>query len=674
MTVRSVPRRVAASVAVSVGFVVGGCLGCGTPGAGPGGAPDGGAAALPADVIEVTADSSPPPVAGPRALEAAFLGRGDAVVVAAATAPAGLAERLELLAAVVESSRARRIERLEALADESDDRLVRKTASRILEQDDAWLAGSIDAERFETFWSSFGDGVARTVGAAVQGNPVGVVRPLVEGVDGLLRPDELDALDRKQLALSRRWLVTHPDGAGLPAGAGAVRARTEELRTAVFEQELRLFDRLLEEGRLGAASAHLHVASVRRPHDEEVRRRTAALEAARADEEERRRRASAVAPKELELRLADADGFAACRRLAEDVLLGRAGSETCGELAAAAEREGWGEVAASLRRAAASWESRDPWRAVRAAEEEVEARRRRFLWTGERPETDPRARYRVAADPGGFRATDLLTPIFWVPATLARAVSLAIGRPVDDRPVVDALAAMQWTALEPADRERALRRLVDRYVDRGEAERAYTTARGVPSFDEEELAEFEDDASEAAYLRADAIPAERVRRAALAELAERSAATKGGARARERLAEFDATADERTPALPATALAPLADALGLPTHLVDGRHANGEVEPPGFRRHEDRLTWELEVDGERRRFERRIDAPLAAALAPLEAEQAWRRRVAATESFQEAHEGIPIELRAGAGLEGISVLPRLLPEVYRGRDRRFFEP
>lgn len=649
--------RGAAVVAASVvGLLAGGCTSSGSP---------------PADSIDTVepADTSD----GPRVLEMAFLGRSDVVDRAALEAPPALRERLELLAAVTAPTRTARLERLEALSDRTDDALLEKTAHHLLEQDDAWLAASIDAEQFETFWSSFGDGVARTTSAAIQGNPIGVLRPLVEGVDGLVRPDELDALDRKQLALTRRWLVSHPEGEGLPDGAAAVRDRSDELREAVFTQELRLFDRLLDEGDLDAAAAHLHVASLRRPHDEAVSERAAALEAATERRASRITAAGQVSPTEIELRLGDAEGFRACRRLAEDVLLGRADASSCSELASAADDEGWGEVAASLRRAAAAWTPADPWVSVRYAEAELSAARRRFLLTGAREDHDPTTRYRDAAVPGGFRVTDVFVPLFWVPATLARSLSLGIGRPIDDRPVVDALAALAWSSPDPDVRVRALRELVDRYADRGEDERAYTAARAVP-LEDDELADLEDDASDEAFRRADGIESDGIRRASLELVARRFESASGGESARERLAELELTAAKRAPVFPATALAPLADRLGVASQLVDGRRANGEIEPPGFRLFEDRLTWEVELNGERRTFERPLDDDLARELAPIVEEWRWRRRVAATTTFREAHEGVPVEFHAGAGFEGISFLPRLLPEVYRGRDRRFFTP
>jgi len=609
-----------------------------------------------------------------RAIEAALTGLPDFPSQGSRSLPLGLRERIELLEAVTAPARDERLARAQDLSERTADPLFEKSIQHLLAQDDAWLARSIDGERVQTFWSAIGDGVLRIGVAALQGNPIGVARPLVEGVDGLMRPDRLDALDRKQLALSRRWLVTHPSGVGLPDGAEDVQRRTRELREAVFEQELELFRVLLEDGKIDAAAAHLHVASIRQPQGARVRSGEIALEHAVERAAARVSSGMAVSPAEPELRLAADPGLATCRWIVEELLLRRADGDDVAAAASGARGAGWGDVADSLARTAARLEAEpDPWAGVVEAEAELGRRKRRYVFTGRRTSDDPTTRYAEAADTGGFVLTDIFVPLLWAPATLTRAISLGIGSPVEDGLVVDALAAVAWSTPDDAVRKEAVRRLSRRYAARGEVEEALEAARAVP-LSEAELAELAEDASRQAFDRADGEGSTAMRRAALASVTKRYPGTEAAARSDERAAELAAPEFADAIHLPPVALAPIADRLGVAPHLVDGRPLNGEIESPGFRVLADRIEWELRVEEATVHESMAFDAELAAEVAPILEEWEWRRRVARSSTFAGAHEGVPVEFRAGIGFEGVNVLPRLLPEVYRGRDRALYEP
>ena len=239
--------------------------------------------------------------------------------------------------------------------------------------------------------------------------------------------------------------------------------------------------------------------------------------------------------------------------------------------------------------------------------------------------------------------------------------------------MVDALAALAWRTPDDRLRRAAMRRLAERYADRGEAARALAAAQAVPLSDDA-LRELTDGASRAAFARAEGLSSTRARRAALADVVARFPGTEGARRAAEREVELSDPAAADAVRLPAVAMAPAADLLGVAPHLVDGRSNNGEVRAPGFVVYEDRVEWEVDVDGAAVRTSRPVDDAVAAAVNPILEEWEWRRRVARAATFAGAHEGVPVDFNAGVGLDGVTLLPRLLPEVYRGRDRALYEP
>ncbi|MBI4878102.1 MAG: hypothetical protein HY812_00360 [Planctomycetes bacterium] len=585
--------------------------------------------------------------------------------------PSGMAGRLELLNAVNWRERATWLDLMLRVQDGASDPFLERTATQLLEQDEAYFAAEMEGNRIYSGFAGFFNGVMRMGFSALTGNPVGVIRPILEGVDVLLGVGSLEALDRKQVEMYRQWLAKHPDGEGLSPDPEAIRRRVAAVDAETFAEEVLLTTKLADEGKLDAAAAHLHVAQTRRREAPEVAALGQRLEQEFTRRRERLARAVGAEPLEMELVRGAPELNERYAALVEAILL-EGGQAPFEEAAALAARAGRGDVATCARNAARLVvRSVDLEAAVRRAKSEHVERRRRFLFTGFRPDDDPLKRYQIAQEESRRSLADVLEPIFWIPATLIRVVYSAFADPIDDRPVVDALAALAWRIPPGPRRDEVLADLADRYEERGETQKALAVARLLPAAGQR-IARLEEDLAQD-VLRRSGSQEPLARRQALELILERFPKTEAAAAARAEL--DDLLTDEYAGAamIPGTALLPLAAELGIDPRLLDGREENGEMSRGGAHYLAERLLFEVERGKERERLAIAVGEGLKPRMDALAAEWEWRRRASRTATYRELHEGVPVELSAGIGSGGIGVYPRLLPEEYRGEDRALFE-
>ncbi|MFH0944962.1 MAG: hypothetical protein V2A76_07165 [Planctomycetota bacterium] len=586
--------------------------------------------------------------------------------------PTGLGDRLALLDAVCERDRGLRIGLFQDLAEETEDTLLRRTITHVLEQDDAYLAEQLEGDKVYSWFAGLFNGLLQMGYAVLNANPIGVLRPILQGVEQVLDEDGLNVRDRKQLALYRRWLLLHPDGQGLPDGAEAVSERVRKLEEQVFEEERLLTERLLAEGRQDAAAAHIQSARSRQVNEEVVRDLSNRLDQAVETRRSQLLAGLSVDPIEIELARGPTELCGAYRKLINEMLLS-GGQEQLPLVREEAVKAGREDLSRILDRVGAGQASgRDTREAIDRAHEEHSARVRRFIFTGRRPSLDPLRRYEVARDQARRTLLDFLEPIFWIPATLVRAVYAGIGHPVDDQPVVAVLAEHVWSTPEAVEREDALAELVERYEARGETAKALGAAQ-MMLLGEKQAAELRENLAAGVLRKSSGIQATSARRALLEALIRQFPDTAAARDAKEELVGLGTDVYEGAAVIPATAAQSLARELGLAPALLDGRQDNGEVASPGLRYFGDRVLFELQESGTRERRSVNVDGELRRRLDALAAEWTWRRRAARASTYEELHEGVPVELSAGIGLSGIGIYPRLLPEEYRLPDRELFE-
>ncbi|MBL8766170.1 MAG: hypothetical protein JNL94_02325, partial [Planctomycetes bacterium] len=386
-----------------------------------------------------------------RAVEASLTDRFDPAIaaeVAAADAtyvidtrkPAGVAQRVRVLEALARSGRDDRLDALDALRADAADPVFVTYVEHLLEQDDRWYALALERDSVWNVVAGFFNGILASGYALLNANPIGVVKPIVHGVDGLIRDVPLDARDRKLAALKKRM-------AKQGVASEDVVEAIAELEDATVKEELWLAERALERDRVDVAAMHWSVAHAVRPTAAEVDAMAQAI--ARRVEE----RAAAldlalrVEPRERELGLDQRDAPA---HEAAEVASARLTSDDRRLLEAPRP---------------------DVMQRVATARQRHDDERSRYVWTGRRDSHDPLRRYAEARAALHRSLLDRLEPIVWVPATLFRAVLNAFTDPVADQPLVDALAK-NANGLPQDDPRRAelLRELARRLDDRGQSE------------------------------------------------------------------------------------------------------------------------------------------------------------------------------------------------------------
>lgn len=575
---------------------------------------------------------------------------------------------LALLSAAREPDRTRRIERLDAVREDPDDEVAKRLAEGALERDPAWLAAELDSDSIYSDLASFLNGVTQTLAAAVQGNPIATLQPLVVGIEGVLHGLPLDARDRARLALERRLRL---EGLETEDGEGLAR-RVAKLRDQTAREELWLARAALDRGAFSTALAHVSVArllDVRHEEAVELGEKIAAESRATAA-----RRAAAFEVVEIPL---DADDeFAArrdaVRRLEAVFAPSPPPSAPSGEESG---RYASGCGSPGLRPTSSS---RPSYRPDPSPAERIEIAKRahsrstwRYVFTGRRDEPDPLRRH-VAARRAETRSwVDVLAPIVWLPATIVRGVYAAVGHPVDDRAILDAQA--EFVRLEPDDPARValLRELAERYERRGEHWKAVLALREAGA-DRAELEPVEERLAERMVRSEGVDPA--VRRARLEWLAAALPGTVHAESARAELAAPRvADAGKSVPVAAALAACARVSPLRVEPRLVNGDARDGEIDPPRLRIEGMVARAEVRDGGDRRELRLDLDTIQAARLHALGDEWEWRFRAARARTYPSEHSGIPVELYAGFGASGLSVYPRLLPEGYERADRRLYE-
>lgn len=551
-----------------------------------------------------------------------------------------LTSALALLDAARRRDRAQRIEILESAREDADDEVAKRLIEGALERDVVWLAEELDSDSVYSDFASFLNGVTQTFAAAIQGNPIATLQPLVVGIEGVLHGLPLDARDRARLALERRLRLEGIDS----SSADSIERRVAKLRDQTGREELWLARAALRRGAYSTALAHIAVAASLAVHGEEV---TALREEITSAARESARRLHAA-------------------------------------LDVASDPSPWGDDAAArteyVNRVESSFLESPPASFVatptpreridRARDEHARAVRR-FVFTGRREETDPLRRH-VAARRAETRSwLDVVAPIVWLPATIVRSVYAAVGHPVDDREILDAEAAFVRATGDGAERDEVLRDLADRYRRRDETWKAILALREAGA-DRDDLEPLEERLAERMMASEGVDP--ELRRVRLEWLV---AALPPGELARAAQDELDAPRiAESGKSVPLTvALDACARVSPLPveSRLANGDERDGEIDPPRLRIEGMRARAEVRESGQRRELVIELDTAQAARLHALADEWEWRFSAARAETYPMRHSGIPVEIYAGFGASGLSVYPRLLPEGYERADRRLYE-
>ncbi|MBK6938747.1 MAG: hypothetical protein IPH13_00880 [Planctomycetes bacterium] len=547
-----------------------------------------------------------------RAVEQSLVGGFDAGVVAEVAAadstyaidarrPAGVAMRVAVLEALAQEQRDARLDALDALRDDADDPVFATYVEHLLEQDERWFALALERDSVWNVVAGFFNGVLASGYALLNANPIGVVKPIVHGVDGLIRDVPFDARDRKLAALKKRMAKRGDES---PDVLEAI----EELEGATVKEELWLATRALERDRVDVAAMHWAVARALRPSASEVEAMALAIEQRVTARVLALDRALRVEPIERDLGLDQRDAPALAASATAKAQLSRDDPRLL-----AAQRA-------------------DALERVAAAEARHDDERSRFVWTGRRESHDPLRRHAEARAALHRSVLDRLEPIVWVPATLFRSVLNAFTDPVADQPLVDALARnARNLAQDDPRRAELLRKLAVRLHERGQSEQALAIGRAAGA-DANALAKYERAATKRAAERAE----ENERRAAA-------------------LASQGAT-------IPAYALAPYATRYGFAPEIVDGKRENGEVAPRGVLLEGNKLALDVEREGLVERVEVTLNDVEAKRMEALAREWGWRRKAALVETYAKLHDGWPIELYAGVGASGVAVYPRLLRE------------
>ncbi len=619
-------------------------------------------------------------------------------------AASGLAERLDVLAAVVEKDREARLDRLDAVKDAARDPLFEKLVDHMKEQDDLYLADKLEGDTVWSWVAGFFDGVMQTGFAILNANPIGAIKPIGRGLDALIQEDEPDVRDRKRVQLFRRFERQYGKDK-LPEEAKDLAKEVQRLEDANFRQEERLVDRLLDQKRIDAAAAHLHVAQTMRPAQPTTSAIAARVDAAFAEAAERLKTSLSFTPAEPGLAGAERELVDPYRGALERIAMDSIAPQDLATLAQQARSFGRAELATSLDYAAAllaaekptergaalekfrdanlkdprgaradvrrASEWFDPFAPIEAARERHRREREDYVATGKLVIRDPLRRYEVVRKEAQRSVLDALEPIFWFPATIVRSVYNGFVDPIDDRPIVDALAHFVNRSPDDPRRKDALNELVDRYERRDDPRKALALAR-LSGANPAEQKRIEDQVAASLLARIETVNSPAARRQALEKLLERYPESDVASRIREQLVQLpDIPVDGVQ--LPPTALQPWAGELGIHRKYLDGLTSNGEVTEGGIRFLGDHLDYSVSEFGHKKDFTVALTGKLKDQMSALAREWDWRHRAARASTYEELHSGFPVELYAGIGPGGLAAYPRLLPEDYQSSDKSLFQ-
>lgn len=558
----------------------------------------------------------------------------------------GLPSSLDLVLAAETSPRTAQVSALENIVDGEADLHTQRLAQGQLERDPKWLSESLTSDSLYSDFTAFLNGMAQTVSAALTGNPIGTLQPLILGIEGVVRGQPLDPRDRKRIVLERRLRLEGESTSG--AAYAELKERVEQLADQTAREELWLGARSVESGDFAAALAHLAVAETLDLRAEEC-----------------------VA---LKSRIEDAVR-ARNRLLSTSLVVEPTGSESGTEIDAMLMRPYAGapsSVGNTLFQAVGVHEGKD-W--FLAADFEIQSARLlrwyaawRFVFTGRRDSADALDHY-VAARRAETRSwLDVLAPILWVPSTLVRGGYAIFGDPIDDRALID--AEVRFVRRNPSDERRPdiLVELAERYQRRGEPWKAICALREAGDAGSERELERAEKQLASEMLDENATRAVRLSRLEWLERVLPDTRWANEARTeREKL-----LAEPESKSIPLGVARAFLRSLAIDPHLTNDDERDGELDPPRIEIEGERVFARVKTGKERRIVALELSPEDRVRAAALADEWAWRFEAVRAETYASRHRGVPVELYAGLGANGLAFYPRLLPETYLGDDESFY--
>lgn len=558
----------------------------------------------------------------------------------------GLRASVDLVLAAEASPRTARASALERLVDDGSDLHTQRLAQGQLERDPKWLSASLTSDSLYSDFTAFLNGVAQTVSAALTGNPIGTLQPLILSIEGVVRGQPLDPRDRKRIVLERRLRLEGESTAG-PAYS-ELKERVEQLADQTAREEIWLGVHALEAGDSAAALAHLAVAESLALRTEECADLRGRIEDAVRTRNE---------------------------RLATSLVVEPTRDQSSTEIEAILMRpySGAPSIAGNTQRQAIAL--REGSMIPVTADSEIEserAKRRsaawRFACTGRRDSADPLDRY-VAARRAETRSwLDVLAPILWVPSTLVRGGYAIFGDPIDDRALID--AQVRFVRRNPGEEHRPeiLVELAERYQRRGEPWKAICALR--EAGDAASARDLERAEKQLALEMLDESATRAVRLSRLEWLERVLPDTQWANQARTEREKL--LAEPESKSIPLGVARAFLKSLAIDPRFTNDDERDGELDPPRIEVEDDRVFVRVKTGKERAFVALELSPEDRFRAAALADEWAWRFEAVRAETYASRHRGVPVELYAGLGANGLAFYPRLLPETYLGDDESFY--
>ncbi len=609
----------------------------------------------------------------------------------------GLERALLLLRAADDHDRESRIAALEAQHSIPGDDLANRLVDAALERDPVWYARTLDSDSVYSTFAGFFDGIVQTAAAALTGNPVGTLQPLVVGIEGVLNGLPIDPRDRARLALERRLRLEGLE----PELDASLTRRIAKVHDQTAREELWLSRRALDRDDLSTALAHLRVAEMLEVRRDEIHEARSAIEARAKEMAKRLEDALAVAPIESRLvtdsmlkkvypayveaylsrnesamatprgalrfyGIGDLQEFErvidyadALRRVGR---IGRSGASSLESHVTKYDRT----TTASRSKARLEQPDLAPFREITDVKAARSRAAWRFVFTGRREDPDPLGQYTEARRAETRIWLDYLVPILWIPATLVRAGYSAFGNPIDDHPVIDAEARFARREPDHPARKTVLVDLAGRYENRADHWKALLALR--------EAGASASETSRVEKRLVDAMLDEEVpravRRSRLEWLKNALPNTDWSARAHAELAKMTIPDDARP--IPLSVAMEFIPNLAIEARLCNGDSRDGEVEPSRIEIVGDRAFCQVRDAGKTEVRTIALSPEQSRRASALADEWQWRYVAGRAETYRGEHHGVPVEIYAGLGVSGVSLYPRLQPETFTERDRRLW--